>query len=108
MRKTPSSEWPEGSGEVTQGHFYAGDWARVRLELHFRSLCPKVELNGVLSRTRLRFQGAVIHRRLPESPICEQFDVEVEGVYRRPVTYRGESLDAFSNSVFRELCHPPD
>ena len=103
----PASEWLEWSGEVLTGHFYASDLARVRLELHSRGLCPKVQLNGVGSMTSLRFQGTTIHRWLPESFVCEQFSFEFERVYKRPIIHRGESLASFSNSVFRELCHPP-
>ncbi len=28
-------------------------------------------------------------------------------MHRRPLIYRGESLAAFANSVFKEMCRPP-
>ena len=100
----PTSEWLEWAGEIALGHFYSGDIARARLELHSQGVCPKVQLNGMGSLTRLRFRETVIHRRLPESIVCEQFTTEFERLHKRPLSYQGESLAAFSNAAFRELC----
>ncbi len=74
----PSSEWLEWSGKVIPGYFYASDLASVRLCLHSQGLRPKVQLDGMGSMTRLRFQGTTAHRRLPASFVREQFAIDFE------------------------------
>ncbi len=70
----PANEWLEWAGGITPGHFYASD--QVRLQLHIGGVC-----NGVSNLTCLRFRDTIIHRRLAESLVCEQFAAEFERVY---------------------------
>ena len=49
----------------------------------------------------------VIHRRRPETFLCEAFAELFEKHTGRPLVYRGESLASFANKAFLELTRPP-
>ncbi len=50
----PPSEWTQWTGETSRGHFFAEDLARVRLELHARGCCHRLQLSAVGSMKALR------------------------------------------------------
>ncbi len=55
----PASEWYEWDSDaptIISGHFVVGDFLALRLELHSKSICPKVQLNskGIPKALRVR------------------------------------------------------
>jgi len=107
----PAKEWAEYEHGCSPGHYYADDLAQVRLELHARGICPRVQLSGVGVMKALRLPSkagdVVIHRRRPEAFLCEAFAELFEKRFGRPLVYRGESLASFANKAFEELMRPP-
>ena len=76
----PASEWHVWDSDATTilpGHSVVDDLSALRLELHSKSICPKVQLNGKgipkALRVRQKDGDVVIHKRAPEAFICEAF-----------------------------------
>ena len=104
----PASEWVARTGDNSaKGHYHTDNLVRARAELHSKGVCPWVSLDGRGAIKTLRVHDALIHRLPPESLVCQEFATVFRTQYRRSLVYRGQSIAAFANDAFSELCRPP-
>ena len=85
--------WDSDATTILPGHFVVDDLLALRLELHCKSICPKVQLNGKgipkALRVRQKDGDVVIHKRAPEAFICEAFAAAFQRKTKRDLVYSG-------------------
>ena len=101
----PGGQYWESYSELKPGHFRSANLHSIRTDLLDKGISPKVSLNGMGNVKRLKYGECMIHNWPAEAHVCMSFLEELSLIKSHNLVYRGESLAAFTMSVFDDFCY---
>ena len=102
-----AADWQPWDGTLMPGHYHT-DLVKARLQLHAQHIVPRVCLTAGGAVRQLSYNDVVLHRRLPETDVCQEFARNYNEVFGSGIVYRGESMASLCAQVFSDLCRPTE